>query len=121
MFVQSIRGSLSPERVCITNLRCTHGGSHRSSCVADDAGLRRPHGSYAPRREPWKTRHGTIRVPGETEVPHSHKKKREGAVGGQDVFIVLLSFFDAIGVCGDDFHVVLATLLRMTDSDISAT
>ncbi len=37
------------------------------------------------------------------------------------VFIVLLSFFDAIGVCGDDFHVVLATLLRTTDSDISAT
>jgi hypothetical protein len=30
-------------------------------------------------------------------------------------------FFDAIGVCRDDFHVVLATLLRMTDSDISAT
>jgi hypothetical protein len=30
-------------------------------------------------------------------------------------------FFDAIGVCGDDFHVVLATLLRTTDSDIRAT
>ena len=42
-------------------------------------------------------------------------------MGGQDVFIVLLSFFDAIGVCGDDFHVVLVTLMRMTDSDISAT
>ena len=42
-------------------------------------------------------------------------------MGGQDVFIVLLSFFDAIGVCRDDFHVVLAMLLRTTDSDISAT
>ncbi len=42
-------------------------------------------------------------------------------MGGQDVFIVLLSFFDAIGGCGDDFHVVLATLLRMTDSNIGAT
>ena len=42
-------------------------------------------------------------------------------MGGQDIFIVLISFFDAIGVCGDDFHVVLATLLLMTDSDISAT
>ena len=30
-------------------------------------------------------------------------------------------FFDAIGVCGDDFHVVLATLQRTTDSDIGAT
>ena len=45
-------------------------------------------------------------------VANSHCKSGEGAVGGQDVFIVLLSFFDAIGVCGDDFHVVLATLLR---------
>ena len=42
----------------------------------------------------------------------SYCKLGEGAVGGQDVFIVLLSFFDAIGACGDDFHVVLATLLR---------
>jgi hypothetical protein len=54
-------------------------------------------------------------------VANSYCKSGEGAVGGQDVFIVLLSFFDAIGVCGDDFHVVLATLLRTTDSDISAT
>jgi hypothetical protein len=30
-------------------------------------------------------------------------------------------FFDAFGVCGDDFRVVLATLLITTDSDISAT
>ena len=42
-------------------------------------------------------------------------------MGGQDVFIVFSLFFDAIGVCGDDFHVVLAMLLRTTDSDISAT
>ena len=52
---------------------------------------------------------------------NSYCKSGEGAVGGQDVFIVLLSFFDAIGVCRDDFHVVLAMLLRTTDSDISAT
>ena len=45
-------------------------------------------------------------------VANSYCKSGEGAVGGQDVFIVLLSFFDAIGVCGDDLHVVLATLLR---------
>ena len=54
-------------------------------------------------------------------VANSYCKSGEGAVGGQDVFIVLISIFDAIGGCGDDFHVVLVTLMRMTDSDISAT
>jgi len=41
-------------------------------------------------------------------VANSYCKSGEGALGGQDVFIVLFSrSFDAIGVCGDDFHVVL--------------
>ena len=45
-------------------------------------------------------------------------KLGEGAVGGQDVFIVLLSFFRCDRRFGDDFIVVLAMLFRMTNSDI---
>ena len=68
----------------------------------------------------------------------SYCKSGEGAVGGQDVFIIFFSFFHfllplflhtpliffsrcAYRRCGDDFMVVLAMLLRTTDSDIRAT
>ena len=55
-------------------------------------------------------------------VANSYCKSGEGVVGGQDVFIVLLSsLFRCDRRFGDDFHVVPATLLRTTDSDISAT
>ena len=52
-------------------------------------------------------------------VANSYCKSGEGAVGGQDVFIVLLSsLFRCDRRFGDDFIVVLAMLFRMTNSDI---
>ena len=52
-------------------------------------------------------------------VANSYCKSGEGAVGGQDVFFVLLSsLFRCDRRFGDDFIVVLAMLFRMTNSDI---